>query len=79
MTETGTFGLLDTLGDAALRLAEIYEALVRAGIITKREVPEVPIPYVPEPEPWYKSSYLPVAIALATVGSAGTYYALKKR
>jgi len=79
MAETGTYSLLDSLGDTALKLAEIYEALVRAGIITRREPApvQVPVPYVPEPTPWYKSPYLPVIIGIGAVGSAGAYYAVK--
>ena len=74
---TGIWGMLDSLGDAAQKLAEIYEMLVKAGLI-KGELPEVPVPYVPE-KPWWKSPYLPLGIGIATVGGAGIYYVAKKK
>ena len=76
-TSDGTFEWLDKLGDVAGKLADIYKKLVEAGLI-KGELPEVPIPYVPE-KPWYKSPYLPVAIGMGVVGGAGTYYLVKKK
>ena len=76
-TEEGTFEWLDKLGDVAGKLAEIYETLVKAGLI-KGEIPEVPIPYVPE-KPWWKSPYVPVAISVGVVGGAGAYYLIKKK
>lgn len=77
-TEEGTFEWLDKLGDVAGKLAKIYETLVKAGLI-KAELPEVPIPYVPEKKPWYKSPYVPVAISVGVVGGAGAYYLVKKK
>jgi|GEM_PF-6507407 len=77
-TQDGTFEWLDQLGDTAQKLAEIWEMLVKAGLI-KGELPEVLIPYVPEEKPWWKSPYLPVAIGVGVVGGAGTYYVVKKR
>ena len=77
-TQDGTFQWLDKLGEAAGKLAEIYEMLVKAGLI-KAELPEVPVPYVPEEKPWWKSPYLPVAIGVGVVGGAGAYYVAKKR
>ncbi|GAI51343.1 unnamed protein product [marine sediment metagenome] len=74
---TGIWGMLDQLGDAAQKLAEIYEMLVQAGLI-KGELPEIPVPYVPE-KPWWKSPYLPLGIGIATVGGAGIYYVAKKK
>lgn len=78
MPETGgIWGMLDQLSDTAQKLAEIYGKLVEAGLI-KGELPEVPVPYVPE-KPWWKSPYLPLGIGIATVGGAGFYYVAKKK
>lgn len=74
----GIYELLDDLGGAAEDLARIYAALVAAGLI-RDEVPEVTPPYVPEPEPWYKNPYLPIAVAVAAAGGAGAYYVIKRK
>lgn len=75
---TGIWGMLDQLGDAAGKLAEIYEMLVKAGLI-KGELPPVPPPYIPEEKPFWKTVYFPITLGAVAVGGAGVYYAVKKR
>lgn len=79
---TGIWGMLDQLGDAAQKLADLYNQLVKAGIIKGPPVvpppPTPPPPYIPE-KPWWKSPYLPLGIGIATVGGAGVYYVAKKK
>jgi len=77
-TEEGTFEWLDKLGDVAGKLAEIYGTLVKAGLI-KGELPEVPVPYVPEEKPLWKDPWFWGGLATGVGGVAGAYYVIKKK
>jgi len=75
---TGVWSMLDGVGDAAQKLLDLYNQLIKAGIIKGEPIGELPLPYVPVAKPWYKSPYLPIGIGVAAVGGAGIYYAAKK-
>lgn len=74
---TGVWSMLDDVGDAAQKLLDLYNQLIKAGIIKGEPIGELPIPYVIPREPWYKSPYIPLIIGIGALGGVGVYYTIK--